>query len=783
MALSFEQMRAAIRAALTAMLGDPCCAPGPEPWELEATFQDRAIVCKDEKTWSYPVTFDAAGNATLGTPEQVAVDYKPITEGGGRVVGPLTSKEGDPEGSRWSVVVIEAGTSKNRNRYRPEVLEAAAPLYEGARCFWNHSETVTRDARDIAGFISDVRFGVIEGRRPRHAVMGVLNVTSTQLRSGLLEAHRLGKPDLYGLSHDARPTSTKAVSLPEGVVRDVEGIAEVVSVDVVSHPAAGGRVVRLVAGAAVGDSQEDLQMFEQKLKRLRESRPDLAARLSANPTEPEVDALLLEGLTSAAPATTTAPPVPAPVAPAPATVTISEADARSFRAAMHELRVDKALNGRTLPEPQKAALRESLLARQGISDAELSLEVDRWVKAASQAAAPAPGASGSGAGRTVENVADQADKLAEGLDGFFFASLKPEAQATYREQNGGQAPKDGFRSYREAYVEITGDRKFTGSIHEAVGLRRFEGRVSEALTSASWAQIQGDSIRRALLADYGTQVALDQWREVVSNIGSISDFRTNRRMRMGGYGNLATVNESGNYDPLTSPGDEEATYALSKKGGVESVTLEMIANDDVGAIRRIPTNLSRAAKRTLYKAVFDLLASNATCTYDSVALAHLASHGNLISTALSAANVSAARQLMAAQTAYGNADEFLDIYPVTIVVPPELEETAWRIANSPVANTSNKDATEPSYQRALGIKRVITCNYWTDADNYWLVADPMDIPTIEVGFWQGNQTPEVFVQDQPNVGSLFTADKTDYKIRFIFGVCILDHRGFVGGIV
>ena len=111
------------------------------------------------------------------------------------------------------------------------------------------------------------------------------------------------------------------VSLPEGVVRDVEGIAEVVSVDVVSHPAAGGRVVRLVAGAVVGDSQEDLQMFEQKLKRLRESRPDLAARLSANPTEPEVDALLLEAVVPA-PAPV-APPPAAPPAPAPAGVTIS----------------------------------------------------------------------------------------------------------------------------------------------------------------------------------------------------------------------------------------------------------------------------------------------------------------------------------------------------------------------------------------------------------------------------------------------------------------------------
>jgi hypothetical protein len=64
-----------------------------------------------------------------------------------------------------------------------------------------------------------------------------------------------------------------------------------------------------------------------------------------------------------------------------------------------------------------------------------------------------------------------------------------------------------------------------------------------------------------------------------------------------------------------------------------------------------------------------------------------------------------------------------------------------------------------------------------------MVCDPVDIDTIEVGFLQGRREPELFVADIPNAGSLFTNDQIVYKIRGIFGVCLLDYRGFDGSVV
>ena len=38
-----------------------------------------------------------------------------------------------------------------------------------------------------------------------------------------------------------------------------------------------------------------------------------------------------------------------------------------------------------------------------------------------------------------------------------------------------------------------------------------------------------------------------------------------------------------------------------------------------------------------------------------------------------------------------------------------------------------------------------------------------------MGFLDGREDPELFVQDAPTVGSLFSSDEITYKIRHIYG--------------
>lgn len=814
MKLSWEQKNQAIYAALKSILGNEYPSEGAG-WSQVATFEDAAIVRKGAELFSYPVAFKEDGKVTLGEPAPVEAVYQAIAQAaaqadavaseaiGSRILAPFVEEgEGAKPGSRWLVCVIEEGLSQNRALYPAAVLMEACQLYDKAKVFWNHVEgdghrTPLRDPRDIAGLIRSPRFAAIAsegaGKAARHAILATLHATTKEARERLLEAHESGNPNLYGLSHTAA-CAYENVRLADGPARRIKQIKAVESVDVVSFPSAGGRVLRLVAGlkSPVEVTEEDLLMLDKKIATLREAHAHLVAKLSATPTETEVDALLLEALTctdcgasadtkkkeaesEAAAAEEKKAEEARRAAAAPGTTRVVEGLKPEDRALLIEAKVDRQMKGRKLPDAMVEPTRSTMIAlyEAGAPEGEVKKFLEGQVGATAKLVEAAPGGGtgmGTQAGTSVSK--DEADKLLRALDGFFGAGASPQAV-------DGVQP---FRSFKEAYIAITGDKALTGTLHESVGLSRF-ARMTEALTTASWAEILGDSITRAMLADYRTLGPLDDWRKIVSSIVPVADFRTQRRMRVAGYGDLPVVAQSGNYDPLTSPGDEEATYSVSKRGGMESITLEMIANDDVGAIRRIPTNLSRAAKRTMYKSVFNLLRDN-SLIYDGVALAAAGHGNNIIATALSTANIAVARRLMAEQTAFGVSDDPLNLSPRTLVVPAELEELAWRATSIPMQPMdTSRNATEPSFPRSVGLNQFIVVPYWTDADNYWLVADPADVPTIEVGFFQGRQEPEVFVADQPNVGSNFTADKTEYKIRFIWGVAVMDFRGFVGGIV
>ncbi|MBV8250554.1 MAG: hypothetical protein JO200_19165, partial [Comamonas sp.] len=322
------------------------------------------------------------------------------------------------------------------------------------------------------------------------------------------------------------------------------------------------------------------------------------------------------------------------------------------------------------------------------------------------------------------------------------------------------------QSFKECYIEMTGDRLVTGRLRECD-----QSRLVESLGSSSLGEVLGDSVTRRMLSEYRAAVDFEGWRQLV-NVVPVNDFRMQHRTRWGGYGDLPVVAEGADYQPLASPTDEEATYGVTKRGGTEDVTLEMIKNDDVGVIRRIPTKLSRAAKRTLAKFVFDFLRSNAAI-YDGKALFH-ADHKNLFTAALDKASLAAHRLAMLKQTELSS-DDRIGITPTRLLVPADLQEAAVDLFKL----SSNNEKT---FIQSLTMN-IIPVWYWEDANDWCTAADPADIPGIELGFLDGKQEPELFVQDAPNVGSMFAADKLTYKLRHIYGGAVTDYRAFTKAVV
>ncbi len=649
----------------------------------------------------------------------------------------------DYSGQEWEVAILQAGRSGNQVYYPPDVLRKAVPLFEGvralARAEEEHLRDVNRSARDIVGWFSDPCFeSVNEAGVARITARFHISESANWLKRLMLDAWKQGKKDIVGFSIVAEGKARRK-KMGRELLTYVDSIEKVFTVDIVLNPAAGGRFLKLVAGCDKSQQEEACRM-DKLLKLLELKAPDLYKRIDPETvTEDEILELIGKALSSDANGLL-----------AEARKTIKWAESRAL---LREKLIESRLPALVADRLEKRFADRIFQA----TELEAAIAEEREYLARLSESGRV-----SGCGGRVHVGDSEADKTVTALDGFF------------ANHDLNKVPR--FRSFREAYVTITGDVNLTGQLKEAKNLHRF----AEALNSASWAEILGDSVTRRMLVEYNLP-ALQEWRKIASDITAPKDFRTNRRLRIGGYGELPAVAEAGTYLNLTSPGDEEATYSIAKKGGLEELTLEMIANDDVGAIRRIPGRLARAAANTLYRTVFDVVKDNAVI-YDSLALFH-ATHNNLGSSALDATSLLAAKKSMGKQTAYGATTEVLGLVPQHILVPLDLEDTAFRLTNSnSVIGVANNAGTEPNFHSTYGLE-VIVVPYWTDANNWALVCNPADCPTIEVGFFNGQEEPELFVQDQPNVGSMFTADKITYKIRHIYGVCVLDYRGMYKSVV
>ena len=687
----------------------------------------------------------------------------------GEVVSLIEAKEGEAAGRSWDVVLIRPGKSKNMTYYPEAVLQKAANLFEGApalsRSDDEHSWDANRSVKNIVGIFKEVAYR-------ESALRGKLIIleSGAWLHDKMVEARALGTPNLFGLSIVAGGTATIKKHKGE-MVRYVESIDRVSSVDPVINPAAGGRFVKLAA-AENASLEGEIEMLKKWLKLIEAKRPDLLKGKDLEAiTETEIMALADQCMLTEAEITALkAPTPPASTDPPATTVNLTEAETRIAEAEKRftcRMLLGEKLAECKLPPATVTRIRENFNGKI-FTEAEIDagIKAERDYLALFDKTGQVQGAGGQ-TGITV----DVRERKVAAVRGFFMREA----------QKVGDEMVAPYRSLKDMYQDITGDKYLTGQLREAVNLRQMVdfpvmGHFAESMLSTTLADILYDAMHKKMIADY-RMPGMDQWRLLVSDIVPVQDFRKNYRGRMGGYADLPAVTEGSNYDPLTSPGDEKAYYEITKRGGTEDITLEMIANDDVGAVRKIPDRLALAAKSTLFNFVIGLMTSNPTLTYDSAALFVAAGHANYSASglSLSAASLNTIRIAMRDQTPYGQTNIPLGIVPKFLWIPNELEDLANKLCNANVSLVS-AGTTENSDMPNLhhGITPVVM-DIWTDADDFY-VSGPRENPMIELGFFQGREEPELFLQSQPTQGSMFLADKLTWKIRHIYGGHWLDHR-------
>jgi HK97 family phage prohead protease len=248
--------------------------------------------------------------------------------------------------------------------------------------------------------------------------------------------------------------------------------------------------------------------------------------------------------------------------------------------------------------------------------------------------------------------------------------------------------------------------------------------------------------------------------------GSNRDFKEAARVALSEAGNLELVPEGGQFQQDVFK-EASARTKVATYGKIFSLTRQAIINDDLGLFSKIATKYGSAAKRLVNKMVYAQLTGDVKMQ-DNVALFD-DKHGNVAKTgeALSVKAIAKAITVMRRQKGIqGTAS--LNITPKYLVVPPELEVTAYQIVNSTAAvDGTNSGVVNPYKGRFV----IVADAELTDPDAWYLVADASQHDTIEVTYLNGVETPRLETRQG------FDVDGIEYKVAFDCGVSALDFRG------
>lgn len=320
-------------------------------------------------------------------------------------------------------------------------------------------------------------------------------------------------------------------------------------------------------------------------------------------------------------------------------------------------------------------------------------------------------------------------------------------------------------------------------------------RLQEAMTTSDFPFLFGDIIDRQMLASYQHMPVM--WQSIAKR-GRVRDFRTVDRFAVnGGEAVLSEVKEASEY-PAASVSDARYQYQVKKYGKRLPFSWESFINDDLDALRDMPTRLANSARFSEERFVTDLFAG--TTGPDGTFFA--SGNNNIVTAnpALSVAGLTTAFTVLAAQVDTDGNPIYLG--NVVLVVPPALKITANNILNATeiLAADGGGDGTGNNQLRVANWLKndvSVVVDPWlpivstTNGNTSWyLFADPnVGRPAMEIGFLTGHETPELFMKS-PNATRVgggtvdpmdgdFDTDSIDHKVRHVFGGVLLDPKSGV----
>ncbi len=283
-------------------------------------------------------------------------------------------------------------------------------------------------------------------------------------------------------------------------------------------------------------------------------------------------------------------------------------------------------------------------------------------------------------------------------------------------------------------------------------------------STSDFPSLLGDASRRAVLQGYQeAEENFDQFTRAVN----VPDFKPTNLVGLGAFSDLDIVPEGGEYKQGTFSEQSQAMKIVTY-GKLFTITRQAIINDELGIFSDVPRKMGQAARRTLAKAVFDLINKNPILA-DGKRL-FSADHGNLLPASLiSTASVGAMQAAMRLQK--DKDDNLIQVPMKGLLTPVSLGLQARAVRAAEFAVGEGTGDRDPNTVRN-------TFEVWDhgrldekDPKAWYGLANPAFVDGIVVGYLDGNQSP--YLEQEQG----FTVDGVAWKVRLDAAPAIADYRG------
>jgi len=234
------------------------------------------------------------------------------------------------------------------------------------------------------------------------------------------------------------------------------------------------------------------------------------------------------------------------------------------------------------------------------------------------------------------------------------------------------------------------------------------------------------------------------WREITS-VRNLRDFKAHTTYSLTGDMMYKKVGAGGEIEHGTL-GEQSYTLRADTYARSLAITRQDLVNDDLGALTRVPTRLGRGAALKINDVFWTEFLADAG-TFWTTGRANYFEGG---STNLQSSSLKSATEKFRKQTDPDGKP--LGVMPRILLVPPELEIAADELMTSAMVNTGGSSTTDkvPSANVWRSKYNVVMSTYLSNssytgysATAWYLLADPRDLPAIEVGFLNGRDLPVI----------------------------------------